>query len=136
MDPKSPDVFYQLGQLYYLTGDLEKAKDNFTKAMELNPNNVYAHIQLACITYKNGAVKEAEEKFTQAKLKFTTSPEVPNYFGEILADRGEMDLACKQFEISARLQEALPTYSVGAGHVFCRSHQNAKAHQARPCIGT
>lgn len=114
MDPKSPDVFYQLGQLYYLTGDLEKAKDNFTKAMELNPNNVYAHIQLACITYKNGAVKEAEEKFTQAKLKFTTSPEVPNYFGEILADRGEIDLACKQFEISARLQEALPTYSVGA----------------------
>ena len=39
---------------------------------------------------------------------------MPNYFGEILADRGEMDLACKQFEISARLQEALPTYSVGA----------------------
>lgn len=114
MDPESSDVFYQLGQLYYLTGDLEKAKDNFTKALELNPNNVYAHIQLACITYKNGAVKEAEDKFTAAKLKFATSPEVPNYFGEILADRGDIDLACKQFEISARLQQALPTYSVGA----------------------
>lgn len=114
LEPENPDVFYQLGQLYYLTGELEKAKENFTKALELNPGNVYAHIQLACISYKNGGIKEADDKFTEAKLKFATSPEVPNYFGEILADRGEIDLACKQFEISARLQQALPTYSVGA----------------------
>lgn len=114
IDPKFPDTFYHLGQLYYLTGDLSKAEDNFTIAKDLNPNNVYAHIQLACITYKNGDIKAAESKFTEAKLKFPTSPEVPNYYGEILADRGEIQAACKQFDTADRLQKALPTYSVGA----------------------
>lgn len=113
-DPKSPDVFYHLGQLFYLTGDLAKAEENFTKAKEYNPANVYAHIQLACITYKNGHTKAAEDKFTEAKLKFPTSPEIPNYYGEILADVGDVQTACKQFDTAARLQSALPTYSVGA----------------------
>lgn len=114
IDPKFADTFYHLGQLYYLTGDLQKAEENFTLAKDLNPSNVYAHIQLACITYKNGDIKAAEDKFTEAKLKFPTSPEIPNYYGEILADRGDIQAACKQFDTAARLQAALPTYSVGA----------------------
>ena len=39
------------------------------------------------------------------QLKFPTSPEVPNYYGEILADKGDIQGACKQFEIASRLQE-------------------------------
>jgi import receptor subunit TOM70 len=114
LDSNCSDIFYHLGQLYYLTGDLPQAEINFNKARELNPKNVYAYIQLACITYKNGSIDEANEKFTEAKLKFATSPEVPNYYGEILADRGEIQSACNQFDIAARLQESLPTFSVGA----------------------
>lgn len=114
MDPKCSDIFYHLGQLYYLTGDLKNAEINFNKAKELNPKNVYAYIQLACITYKNGSVSQANDKFTEAKLKFPTSPEVPNYYGEILADSGEIKAACNEFDIAARLQECLPTFSVGA----------------------
>lgn len=114
MDPNCPDIFYHLGQLFYLTGDLSKAQANFEKAKELNPDNVFAYIQLACITYKNGSIEAANEKFTEAKLKFATSPEVPNYYGEILADKGDIQGACKQFDIAARLQESLPNFSVGA----------------------
>lgn len=114
MDPDCADTYYHIGQLYYLTGDLLKAEENFSKGKELYPQNVYTHIQLACITYKNGDVKGAEDRFTEAKLKFPTSPEIPNYFGEILADRGDIQAACKQFDTAARLQAALPTYSVGA----------------------
>ncbi|KAI5959764.1 TOM70 [Candida pseudojiufengensis] len=114
LDPTSPDTFYHLGQLYYLTGDLVNAEINFNKAKSLHPNNVYAYIQLACITYKNGNPELAYEKFTEAKLKFPTSPEIPNYYGEILADKGEIENALKQFDISSRLQEKLDRFSVGA----------------------
>ncbi|KAK6201209.1 uncharacterized protein RJT21DRAFT_33586 [Scheffersomyces amazonensis] len=114
LEPESPDVYYQLGQLFYLRSDLEKAEENFEKAKELYPENVYAHIQLACISYKSNRLDEATERFTAAKLKFATSPEVPNYYGEILADKGDIAEAYKQFQIAARLQESLPTYSVGA----------------------
>ncbi|KAI5950347.1 TOM70 [Candida jiufengensis] len=114
LDPKSPDIFYHLGQLFYLTGDLLNAEINFNKARSLHPDNVYAYIQLACITYKNGNPELAYEKFTEAKLKFPTSPEIPNYYGEILADKGDIENALKQFDISSRLQEKLDRFSVGA----------------------
>lgn len=114
MDPKCSDIYYHLGQLYYLTGDLKNAEINFTKAKELNPKNVYAYIQLACITYKNGSSSKANDKFTEAKLKFPTAPEIPNYYGEILADSNDIKGACLEFDIAARLQEVLPTFTVGA----------------------
>ncbi|KAG5419491.1 TOM70 [Candida metapsilosis] len=114
LEPNSPDIFYHLGQLHYLTGDLANAEVNFKKAKALNPENVYAYIQLACITYKNGHQAEADEKFTEAKLKFPTSPEIPNYYGEILADKGDIPTALRQFDVSARLQERLNRFSVGA----------------------
>lgn len=114
MNPESADVYYHLGQLYYLTSDLVKAQENFLKTKELNPENLYAYIQLACITYKNGNFGDAEAAFKEARLKFATSPEVLNYYGEILADHGDIKEAIKQYEIAARLQEALKTFNVGA----------------------
>lgn len=114
MDPENGDVYYHLGQLYYLTSDFAKAEENFLKAKKYNPDNLYAYIQLACIIYKKGQFEEAQKAFTEARLKFPTSPEVLNYYGEILADHNDIPNALKQYEIAARLQEALPTYSVGA----------------------
>lgn len=114
MDPECPDTYYHLGQLYYLTGALDQAEDCFSKAKELNPENVFAYIQLACISYKKGLFELSSSRFNEAKLKFPTYAEVPNYYGEILADRSDIEGACKQFDISARLQESLPTFSVGA----------------------
>lgn len=113
-DPENGDVYYHLGQLYYLTSDFDKAEQNFLKAKQYNPDNQYAYIQLACIVYKQGKFEESEKAFTEAKLKFPTSPEILNYYGEILADHGDIQGAIKQYEIAARLQEALPNYSVGA----------------------
>ncbi|KAM9920943.1 hypothetical protein OXX59_006849 [Metschnikowia pulcherrima] len=113
-DPENGDVYYHLGQLYYLTSDLNKAEENFLKAKQYNPENLYAYIQLACIIYKQGKFEEAKQSFDEARLKFPTSPEILNYYGEILADHGDIQGAIKQYEIAARLQEALPNYSVGA----------------------
>lgn len=113
-EPKNGDVYYHLGQLYYLTSEFEKAKENFLKAKEFNPDNLYAYIQLACIIYKQGDFAGSEKSFTEAKLRFPTSPEILNYYGEILADHGDLAGAIKQYEIAARLQQALPNFSVGA----------------------
>lgn len=114
MEPECADAFYHLGQFFYLSNDLVKAADNFEKAALYNPSNVYPHIQLACIAYKNDKIEEAENKFKEAKAKFPTAPEVPNYYGEILADHGDIESACKQFDTASRLQSALPVFSVGA----------------------
>ncbi|ODV94178.1 hypothetical protein PACTADRAFT_76813 [Pachysolen tannophilus NRRL Y-2460] len=114
LNDQDPDIYYHIGQLYYLTQDLERAKENFIKAKELNPENVYAYIQLACIAYRNGQVEDAKQKFQDAKKKFPTSPEIPNYYGEILLDSGDEKGALKQFDVAAGLQKNLPTFSIGA----------------------
>ncbi|KAG7726545.1 hypothetical protein KL933_003476 [Ogataea haglerorum] len=114
MNPEDPDIYYHYGQLFYLMGDLDKAKDNFEKSKLYNPENVFGHIQLACIAYRKGESATCDELFREAKRKFPTSPEVPNYYGEILFDRQDYAAAAKQFDTAARLQEVLPTFNIGA----------------------
>lgn len=114
LEPKNGDVYYHLGQLFYLAGEYDNAEENFTKAKEFNPDNLYAYIQLACIFYKKGDFEKSQKSFIEAKLKFPTSPEILNYYGEILADHGDIEEAIKQYDIASRLQEALDNFSVGA----------------------
>lgn len=114
LNPEDPDIYYHYGQIFYLVGDLTKAKTNFEKAKKLNPNNVYSFIQLACLAYRQGNTAQCDALFKEAKEKFPTSPEVPNYYGEILFDKQDFDGALKQFQISAKLQAAQNTFKIGA----------------------
>lgn len=114
MNPDDPNIYYHFGQIHYLMGALPEAQKYFEKSKELNPKNVYAHIQLACIVYRQGDFAKCEEMFKAAKNAFPTSPEVPNYYGEILFDRKDTVGAIKQFSVAAVLQEKLPTFNVGA----------------------
>ncbi|CCH40797.1 Mitochondrial import receptor subunit tom-70 [Wickerhamomyces ciferrii] len=113
LSPESSEIYYHQGQMYYLTAELTKAKECFEKAKQFNPENVYSYIQLACIEYRDGNHSKADELFTQAKKHFPTNPDIPNYYGEILADKGDLTNALKQFEISFKLQEALPQITIG-----------------------
>ncbi|OWB74744.1 hypothetical protein B5S31_g4562 [[Candida] boidinii] len=114
LNPKDPETHYHYGQLYYLMGDLQKSKKLFEESTILNPDNVYAYIQLACIAYRQGEIEQCDKLFANARKKFPASPEIPNYYGEILFDRQDFTGAMKQFEIAARLQEAVSCFSVGA----------------------
>ncbi|AOA61934.1 TOM (translocase of outer membrane) complex component [Komagataella phaffii CBS 7435] len=114
INANDPDIYYQRGQLSYLRGDLANASENFETCKRLNPKNVYAYIQLACISYREGKIEEAVERFVQAKRTFPTSPEVPNYYGEILVDKNDTEDAIKQFDIAIKLQRSLSTVSIGA----------------------
>lgn len=114
ISPESSEVYYHRAQLSYLTNDLAKAEADFKKAQELDEKNIYTYIQLACIEYRKQNIPKAEELFQAAKTKFPLSAEIPNYYGEILADKADFAGALKQFDIAAKLQETfLPKISVG-----------------------
>lgn len=134
MNPEDPNIYYHYGQVYYLIGDLTKAQSNFEKAKSLNPKNVFAHIQLACITYRHNDVQKCFEMFNQAKSIFPTAPEIPNYLGEILFDRGDIAGATKQFDISAKLQEAMPGNNIGVLPLINKSVIYQKNNDFEKCI--
>ncbi|ODV85044.1 hypothetical protein CANARDRAFT_28764 [[Candida] arabinofermentans NRRL YB-2248] len=141
LDANSKDIYYNYGQIFYLIGDLASAKEKFEKAKELNPDNVYAYIQLACIAYKQGEISTCQALFKDAKRRFPVSPDVINYYGEILYDMKDFDGAEKQFDNAIKLQDALPTFNVGAlplinKALICKERQDIESHElylARAC---
>ncbi|CEP61809.1 protein channel TOM70 LALA0_S04e01200g [Lachancea lanzarotensis] len=113
IDPDCAAVFYHRGQMYFITQQFAEAGKDFEKAKELNDSNIFPYIQLACLTYREGKNSDSETLFSEARRKFPTAPEVPNFYAEILADQGDLAGARKQYEIAAKLENALPGIHVG-----------------------
>ncbi|KAI9340794.1 hypothetical protein DFJ73DRAFT_844470 [Zopfochytrium polystomum] len=110
LNPKDPDVYYHRGQIRFLTGDLDSAVSDYRKSLSLDDNFVYAHIQLGVALYKEGKKGESSAVFAKAEKKFPTSPEVSNYYGEILLDQESYADALKSFDkaISMNPKSPLP----------------------------
>lgn len=58
---------YYLGQIAYKRGNIQNAKNFFTKGSEANPENPYNYVGLGAVALKSGDVKGAEDLFKQAK---------------------------------------------------------------------
>lgn len=113
LDPKNAAIYYHRGQMYFITAQYEKAGKDFDKAKQLNEENIFPYIQLACLAYRENKFDDCETLFSEAKRKFSTAPEVPNFFAEILADKGDLERALKQYDIAKRLEEAVEGIHVG-----------------------
>lgn len=113
LDANYGPVYYHRGQMYFITGQYEKAGKDFDKAKECDENNIFPYIQLACLAYREDKFDDCETLFSEAKRKFPTAPEVPNFYAEILSDKGDLDASLKQYEIAKRLEEALDGIHVG-----------------------
>ena len=62
----SPMPYYCLGLIYSAQGKDERAIEVHRKAIELNPNLIFAHSELGEIYMKRGQLEAAEEVFKQA----------------------------------------------------------------------
>jgi tetratricopeptide (TPR) repeat protein len=63
--PHHPLAHRNLGAMYYLDGNLDKAEPEYKKALELNPYEPMAHNNLALIYMRKNRLKEAEQEFTK-----------------------------------------------------------------------
>lgn len=89
-DPKSPDLWFNLGILYDGTDDFEKAKEAYTKSLEADPGYFNSQYNLAVLSY-NKAVELIKE---QNNLSISAEDK----------ERSKT----MQADIRARLKEALP----------------------------
>lgn len=113
LDPNCAAVYYHRGQMYFITQQYENAGKDFDKAKECNENNIFPYIQLACLAYRENKFEDCETLFSEARRKFPTAPEVPNFYAEILSDKGDLANAKKQYEIARKLEDALDGIHVG-----------------------
>lgn len=113
LDDKNAALYYHRGQMYFITQQYEKAGEDFDKAKELDPENIFPYIQLACLSYRENKFDDCETLFSEARRKFPNSSEVPNFYAEILADKGDFDAALKEYERAIELEKKQDAVHVG-----------------------
>ncbi|KAK9900109.1 ADP ATP carrier receptor [Cystobasidium minutum MCA 4210] len=106
IDDKDSDIYYHRGQVYFITGSFDQAIAEYKKSTELDPTFVFSQIQLAVAMYKNEQAERALHLFKRIIRDFgDKSPEVYNYYGEILLDRAEFTAALENLDKAISLEK-------------------------------
>ncbi|KAG6852886.1 hypothetical protein C0991_008371 [Blastosporella zonata] len=103
-DENDPDIYYHRGQVFFIMNEFEKAAENYTKSTELDSNFVFSHIQLAVAQYKNGKTEQSKKTFDQTLQAFPDRSEPNNYYGELLLDQQQFQLALTKFDRAIQLE--------------------------------
>lgn len=94
--PDHPDLYYHRGQVKFIAGQYKPAIDDYKKVLEIDPDFIYAYIQLGVALYKNGDIGESERVFRRATSKFPERSEIMHYHGEVYADQNQLDNGMNQ----------------------------------------
>jgi tetratricopeptide (TPR) repeat protein len=91
--------FINLGIAYERTGDMEKAEENFKKALEISQQHPVAHNELALVYRKTGRYSEARELYESLLAVYPEFLPIRKNLG-VLCDIYMQDLDCalKQYE--------------------------------------
>lgn len=109
-NPKDPDVFYHRAQLHFIKGDFAEAQKDYQKSIDLDKDFIFSHIQLGVTQYKMGSIASSMATFRRCIKNFPKTPDVYNYYGEILLDQGEFPEAIENFDQAIELEkETKPT---------------------------
>ncbi|KAK4457286.1 hypothetical protein QBC42DRAFT_40841 [Cladorrhinum samala] len=109
-NPKDPDVFYHRAQLHFIKGDFAEAQKDYQKSIDLDKEFIFSHIQLGVTQYKMGSIASSMATFRRCIKNFPKTPDVYNYYGEILLDQGEFPEAIENFDQAIELEkETKPT---------------------------
>ncbi|KAL7009397.1 TOM (translocase of outer membrane) complex component [Cystobasidiomycetes sp. EMM_F5] len=107
INPADPDIYYHRGQVYFITGQFGSAIEDYKRSSDLDKTFVFSQIQHAVARYKNDQAEQALHMFKRIIKDFgSTSPEVYNYYGELLLDRGEFTSALENLDKAIKLEKA------------------------------
>jgi type IV pilus assembly protein PilF len=114
---KLSDTHLQLGVSYLQRGQLEVAKENLEKAVELNPESSPANNMLALLQWRLKQYAQAEAYFRKALQIDNANSETWNNYGVFLCERGQYEGAEQAFNraLSDPLYKTPAEANVNAG---------------------
>lgn len=124
-----PDVYevITLGNFFLAQELYQPARDEFCKALQLDPSNKIAIINLSYVFYKMGNFEE-----TFAQLTHLTDDDIAyaNYLrGLIYKEQRKFDLAIEQYEKVIKLIPNHPQLNAELGQLYLDNHQLVKANE-------
>ena len=103
IDATDSDIYYHRGQVHMLHLETELAIKDYEKTIELDKSFSHAHIQLGIAQYKAGDVTKSMSTFRRCANSFRNTPNVYNYYGEILLDQNKLQEALEKFDTAIQL---------------------------------
>ncbi|KAK9331097.1 hypothetical protein V1520DRAFT_338742 [Lipomyces starkeyi] len=112
LDPTSPDIYYHRGQIHFLLSEFADAAKDYQKSIDLDKKFVYSHIQLAVTQYKLGSTSSAMAGFRRCIKNFDKTPDVFNYYGELLMDQQRYSDAIEKFDQAFEIEKSQKTSGI------------------------
>ena len=104
-NPEDPDIYYHRGQLHFILGEFAEAAKDYQKSIEIDKDFLYSHIQLGVTQYKMGSVVSSMATFRRCIKNFDRSPDVYNYYGELLLDQQKYQESVDKFDTAIELEK-------------------------------
>jgi type IV pilus assembly protein PilF len=114
-------AFTSLGVAYFRKGNIDKAKDCYQKALEINPALVYTHNELGILYMSTGKEEDAMEEFKKAVNGYDLYDEAHYNLGLAYLKLGKVEDACASFK---KVTEISPESALGG---------NAKSYLTSLC---
>ncbi len=125
--PHSPLAHRNLGAMYYLDGNLDKAEPEYKKSLELNPREQMVHNNLGLIYMNKGQFAQAEEEY---KKEFLVNPLYDNAhfnLGILYAKEGKFAQAEESWKKTIEIN---PDYAAAYQNLAILSYQANNLPQA------
>lgn len=100
-----PDIYYHRAQLHFIKGEFAEAQKDYQKSIDLDGDFIFSHIQLGVTQYKMGSIASSMATFRRCVKNFPKTPDVYNYYGELLLDQSNFAEAIDKFDTAINLEK-------------------------------
>lgn len=105
-DANDPDIYYHRAQLHFIKAEFAEAAKDYQKSIDLDRDFIFSHIQLGVTQYKMGSIASSMATFRRCMKNFEKTPDVYNYYGELLLDQGKFQEAVEKFDTAIEMEKA------------------------------
>lgn len=96
--------------MHFIKGEFAEAQKDYQKSIDLDSDFIFSHIQLGVTQYKMGSIASSMATFRRCMKNFDKTPDVYNYYGELLLDQSKYQEAIEKFDMAIELEkETKPT---------------------------